>query len=205
MWFVIMPPLNHLSPSKPARAAVRQGDLAGIEIQFTTRELAILGLAGVVAVLAVAFVQSPLRIPGHAVLKAALPLACGMAFSGKPLAGTVAGSASLFTAAVLLLAGFGNLQAAALVSLLLIGPALDWGRRETQINHFGWFTRFALAGLAVNLVAFVVRWGTAFWQADGWHPLNFRTLGSAAMVSFALCGIIAGVICGAMCRARKLN
>jgi hypothetical protein len=199
-----MPPLNHLSPSKPARA-VRQGDLAGTEIQFSTRELAILGLAGVVAVLAVAFVQSPLRIPGHAVLKAALPLACGLAFIAKPLAGTVAGSASLFTATVLMLAGFGNLQAAALVSLLLVGPALDWAGHDMQINRFGWFARFALAGLAVNLAAFVVRWGTAFWQSDGWHPLNFRALGSMVIVSFAVCGIVAGVICGAMCLPRKLK
>jgi hypothetical protein len=199
-----MPPLNHLSPSKPARA-VRRGNLAGTEIQFAARELAILGLAGVVAVLVVAFVQSPLRIPGHAVLKAALPLACGMAFIAKPLAGTVAGSASLFMAAVLMLAGFGNLQAAALVSLLLVGPALDWAGHDKQINRFGWFARFALAGLAVNLAAFVVRWGTAFWQADGWHPLNFRALGSVAIVSFAVCGIVAGVICGAMCLPRKLK
>jgi hypothetical protein len=199
-----MPPLNHLSPSKPARA-VRQGDLAGTEIQFATRELAILGVAGVVAALAVAFVQTPLRIPGHAVLKAALPLACGMTFIGKPLAGTMAGSASLFTAAVLMLTGFGNLQAAALVSLLLVGPALDWARRYSQTNRFGWFARFAIAGLAVNLAAFVVRWGTAFWQADGWHPLNFRALGSVAMVSFAVCGIVTGVICSAMCRPRELK
>jgi hypothetical protein len=197
-----MLPSNHLSPSKPV-STVRQGGLSGTEVQFTARELAILGVAGVVAVLAVAFVQTPLRIPGHAVLKAALPLACGMAFVGKPLAGTVTGSASLFTAAALMLAGFGNLQAAALVSLLLVGPALDWARRDTQINRFGWFPLFAFAGLAVNLAAFVVRWGTAFWQADGWHPLNFRTLGSAAMVSFAVCGIVAGVICGAICRERK--
>jgi hypothetical protein len=199
-----MPPLNHLSPSKPART-MREGDLAGTEIQFATRELAILGVAGVVAALAVAFIQSPVRIPGHAVLKASLPLACGMAFIAKPLAGAVAGSASLFTAAVLMLAGFGNLQAAALVSLLLVGPALDWARRDTQFNRFGWFMRFALVGLAVNLAAFVVRWGTAFWQADGWHPLNFRTLGFVATVSFAVCGIVAGVICGAMCRPRKLK
>jgi hypothetical protein len=204
--------LNPHLPSKPVSTArkpacnARQEDLSGTAIQFTWRELAILGGAGLAAAAAIAFVQTPIRIPGHAILKAALPMACGMAFISKPLAGTVAGSASLFTATVLLLAGVGNLQAAAMMPLLLTGPAFDWAlNRSRDTSRFAALTRFALAGLAVNLTAFIVRFGTAFWQAEGWHPLNFRTLGSVAIVSFALCGIAGGIVCGMLCRQRKLR
>jgi hypothetical protein len=196
-----MLPSNHLSPSKSAR----QGDFSSTAAQFTSRELAILGLAGVAATLTIAFVQTPLRIPGHAVLKAALPLAFGMAFVTRPLAGTIAGSASLFAGAILLLAGVGNLQAAAMVSLLLCGPAFDWARNKADSSRHALIARFVLAGLFVNLAAFAVRFGAAFWQADGWHPLNFRVLGSMAIVSFAVCGIVAGLMCGAMCRSQNLK
>jgi hypothetical protein len=200
-----MSPLNSHLPSKSACPA-REEDLSGTGMQFTWRELAILGGAGLTAALAIAFVQTPIRIPGHAILKAAVPFACGMALVSKPLAGTVAASASLFTAAVLLLAGVGNLQAAAVVSLSLTGPAFDWAlNRSHDTSRFAALTRFALAGFAVNIAAFVVRFGTAFWQAEGWHPLNFRTLGTAAIVSFALCGIVAGIFCGELCRQRKLR
>jgi hypothetical protein len=200
-----MLPLNHLSPSKSAHTA-REGDFSRTVANFTTRELAILGLAGVAATLSMAFLQTPLRIPGHAVLKAALPLALGMAFVARPLAGTMAGSASLFAVAVLLIAGVGNLQSAAMVSLLLCGPAFDWARsRDNDTSRFATLTRYALAGLAVNLSAFAMRFGTAFWQSDGWHPLNFRTLGSTAILSFAVCGIMAGLVCGATCRFRNLK
>lgn len=193
------------SPTSSRANSITSGELT-TDSGFTARELAILGVAGVGATLAVAFLQTPLQIPGHAVLKAALPLAFGMAFVARPLAGTMAGSASLFTAAVLLIAGVGNLQAAAMVSLLLFGPAFDWARsRDNDTSQFATLTRYALAGLVVNLAAFAVRYGAAFWQADGWHPLNFRTLGSPAIVSFAVCGIVAGLICGAMCRSRNLN
>lgn len=194
--------LNSHLPSKSA-CITREEELSDTAIQFTWRELAILGGVGLAATVAIAFVQTPIRLPGHAILKAVFPLACGMAFVAKPLAGTVACSASLFTAALLLLAGFGNLQTAALVSLLLVGPAFDWARSKNNLNRIAKLSRFALVGCAVNLIAFVVRWGTSFWQADGWHLLNFRALGSAAIVSFAVCGIGAGIVCGILCRERK--
>lgn len=196
-----MSPLD--SPSSGQTSQLTKKGVLTTELGFTTRELTVLAVAGVMATLAIAFLQTPLRVPGHAILKAALPLACGMAFVVKPLAGTLAASASLFAAAALLLVGLGNLQVAALVSLLLIGPAFDWARHNAPRNQYPEIARFALIGLAVNLTAFAVRWGTAFWQADGWHPLNFRTLGLTAIVSFAVCGLAAGLMCGALCRSQK--
>lgn len=197
--------MSFLNPHLSNHSAItaREDNLSDAALDFTWRELAILGTAGLVAAVAIAFGQLPLRIPGHAILKAAIPMAMGMAFVARPLAGTIAGSASLLTAALLLCVGFGNLQAAAIVSLLLIGPAFDWARKKINLNPIQLVTRFALVGLFVNVAAFVVRWSTAFWQADGWHPLNFRTLGSATIVSFALCGIVTGVVCGMICRQKN--
>jgi hypothetical protein len=198
--------MSHLNSSSSGQATQLTGKgVLRTDEGFTARELSILAAAGVVATLAIAFLQTPLRIPGHAILKAALPLACGMAFVPKPLAGTTMGSASLFAAGALLLAGVGNLQAAAVVSLLFVGPAFDWARHKADSSRPVLIARFALVGLGVNLIAFAVRFGTAFWQADGWHPLNFRTLGSTAMVSFVVCGIVAGVICGTISRSYKIK
>ncbi len=162
------------------------------------RDFTFLFIAGVAATTLVACLPTPIRVPGHVILKAALPLACGLAFVRRPWSGSIAGASALATAALFLVLGVGHLQTAALVSLLALGPAMDWSRRSVAKGpHF--ILRFAFAGLVANMLAFVTRWGVAWLSADGWHPLNFQHVAYGAFWSFALCGLAAGLLCGVFC------
>jgi hypothetical protein len=162
------------------------------------RDVTFLFIAGVAATTLVACVPTPIRVPGHAILKAALPLACGLAFVGRPWSGTIAAVSALATAALFLVLGIGHLQTAALVSLLALGPAMDWSRRSDAKGH-DLLLRFAFAGLMANMLAFVTRWGVAWLSTDGWHPLNFQHVAYGAFCSFALCGLAAGLLCAVFC------
>lgn len=162
-------------------------------------ELLILALAGGVATCFVAFMPMPIRVPGHAILKATLPLMCGVALVPRPFAGTMAGLTALVTTAIFLVLGIGHLQGAAVTSLLAIGPAFDWALRRSNNQRWHLYLRFAIAGLAANVCAFVVRWGLALFQTESLHTLNMQQVAWGAFLSFSLCGIAAGLISGAIC------
>lgn len=163
---------------------------------MTAVELAALIVFGIVATSCIAFFQTPIRMPGHAILKACLPLAIGLRFVPRPGAGTIMSSAAMLTAAVYLTAGVGHLQPAAMTALLAIGPAVDWAARRSQTFTISYLVRFALAGLIANMLAFAARWGLAFFQADGPLPVYMRDMLGFAFVSFAACGALAGLLCG---------
>ncbi len=173
--------------------------------RLSIRETMILAVAGAAAAAAVAFLPMQLRIPGHAILKATLPIVCGIALVPRPLAGTIAGSAAMFSSAIFLLMGVGHLPAAAMASLIAIGPAIDVALRGAKPDSASLYLRFAVAGLLANLCAFVVRWGTALLQADHWQSLNFRQMGLWALVSFAICGLAAGLLSGVVCFRSSLR
>ncbi len=166
---------------------------------LSVRELLILILAGGIATSFVALLPMPIRVPGHAILKATLPLMCGVALVPRHWAGTMAGLAALVAAAIFLMLGIGHLQAAAVTSLLTIGPAMDWALRGANSGRWLLYLRFALAGMAANLCAFAVRWGLAMFQADSLHPLNMQQFVLGAFLSFTVCGIAAGLLSGVIC------
>lgn len=166
----------------------------------TIRDWAILVLCGVLAACASTFLDLGLRrIPGHAIIRVVFPLAMGLALVPRRGAGSVMGGSAAITGAILQAygargdgIGFGGLT-----SLIATGPLLDWTLRR---SHGGWkqIVMFALAGLASNLLAFGVR-GTAKWL--GWEAIGRRPFGewlSQAGLTYPLCGLIAGLICGAV-------
>src|SRR5690606_25269753 len=150
------------------------------------------------------------RIPGHAILRTVIPLAVGLALvprrgSGMVMSAT-AGSGMLGLQA----AGMAGGGAGALTSLLLTGPLLDVASRWSLR---GWhvYLSFALAGLTSNMLAFLVRWATKAASGGGggggmgggralaeWQP--------QAIVTYAICGLLAGLLGAAVCfRARSKN
>ncbi len=167
--------------------------------RVSTMELAILVVAGVLSATAVAFMPLPLRIPGHAIVKAALPMVLGMALVPRGFAGTISGLAAGGTVGVFLMTGIGHLQAAAITSLLAIGPAMDVAVHGATRGGWQLALRFGVAGLCANLLAFVVRWGTDWLELDGNWPHTMRSIGWAALLSFALCGVFAGTLSAWMC------
>lgn len=149
--------------------------------------------AGACAALASAFLDFGLRIPGHAILRAIFPMALGLALAPRRGGGTVMGASALATALGIQAVGHVTIGMGAMTSLVLTGPLLDLVVRG---GYQGWrlHASFALAGLTSNLVAYLVRAGA---KSGGWERWGTRPLSSwwsQAMVTYALCGIIAGVL-----------
>jgi hypothetical protein len=166
--------------------------------------LALIG-SGVLAALAIAFIHLQLRVPGHAILRATLPIVLGVALAPRRFAGTIAGLASAASVGLFAAGGVGNLSPAAVASLLAIGPAIDLATIGVRTAGPSLYLRFAAAGLLANLFAFAVRWSTAWFGLDAGRPHAMEQIGLAAFVSYAACGIAAGLISGAMCFRSTTN
>lgn len=155
--------------------------------------------AGILATFAVAFLPLPIRVPGHAILKATLPIVVGVSLAPRLYAGTLAGLSAGISTGALLLLGIGHLQTAAVAALLAIGPALDLALRTAERGGWSLYLRMAFAGLAANLLAFVVRWGIAWLGVDSVGPHMLKHIGWGTGLSFALCGVLAGLVSAAIC------
>ena len=159
---------------------------------ITAAELAVLVLAGVVAACAEAWLHWHLRgVPGHAIFKAVLPMIVGFAFVPRHGSGTVMGASAGMSAFVIARVLGGNIQPAATISMLLIGPSLDLALAGTEWTRW-MYIRFALAGAFANLTALAVKvFGSLFGLALMGRPLaDFLP---RALPSFFLCGTAAGL------------
>jgi hypothetical protein len=98
--------------------------------------------------------------------------------------------------------GIGRFPPASVLSVLALGPLLDLAVAGAAT---GWrlYLGFALAGGVANLLAFSLR---AVISALGWDfpgGRHFQWFWSVALVSFLLCGALAGLVSAAACfRAR---
>jgi hypothetical protein len=163
----------------------------------SSRELLILVSAGVTAAAISTFVNLDLSIPGHAILKAVLPISFGLALAPRRYAGTIMGTSALLSGLLFrgLVPGNDGLGIGAFTSLIVFGPTLDVLHRSFK-KHISEWWMLALAGLATNSIAFLVR-GTFKWMGKdiGFNKL-FSIWFSTAIVTYAVCGILAGLICG---------
>jgi hypothetical protein len=160
-------------------------------------ELAVLVGAGVTAAVAVAYLDFSLRVPGHAILRAVLPMALGLSLAPRRLGGVVMGASACTTVMLLKAAGGRGPGLGALTSLCALGPVLDvalWRCRS------GWpvYLSFALAGWGTNLLAFAIR-GAG--KMSGFDGLRMRPLSdwlTIAPWSYSLCGLVAGFLSAAL-------
>jgi hypothetical protein len=154
-------------------------------------EVSLLLLMGVIAAALTAFVQLRMRVPGYVILFGVVPMSCGLAVAPRRRAGGL-----MSVAAIIALFGFGPAAAmskiTAIVSLALLGPLLDWAARLARSGKTLYFA-FAAAGLASNAAAFVAK---ALEKRSGANPASrpYAEWISVAPVSFAICGIVAGLI-----------
>jgi hypothetical protein len=163
------------------------------------RELLFLISMGVLAAALSTVLKTQLRIPGHSILKVVLPISFGFAAVPKRHSGTVMGCSALccgllFRWAVPM---GGSLGVGALTSLVLFGPVLDLSLRFLKRPLSAWFL-LALAGLITNAGAFLVRGGFKYLGRDDAATRLLADWLSVAMVSYAVCGLLAGLICGMM-------
>ena len=179
-------------------AAARWSALPRQETRIAAVELTVLVAAGLAAAVAWLWLQPlKLQMPGWAILRGVLPMTVGRLVPRR-------GSATLMSATACLacvaggLAGLAHVQAAPMVSLFLLGPLLDAAAAKASS---GWrlYARFAVAGLAANLVAFGVRVATAYWLIEPGVHKRFLVFWPTALVSYLACGAVAGLLCAAVC------
>jgi hypothetical protein len=162
---------------------------------MTGSELGILLCLGALAAAGTVLLDYRLRLPGHAILRATLPMALGLALVPRRYAGISMSLGALVT--VLILAAGGNRLAGggATTSLLLTGPLLDVALQRAR-NGSQVYVGFAVAGLASNACAFVVRAVPKLlsWDAPGTRSLHSWLL--VAFFSYTLFGLAAGLLSG---------
>jgi len=162
-----------------------------------TRDLLILVSSGVLAAACSTFVKLHLSIPGHAILKVILPMCLGYAAAPRRSAGTIMGVSALVSTIFFrgLFSMEPGLGIGSFTSLILFGPVLDLFARSLQRPVSAWF-HLAAAGLITNAGAFFVRGSFKIFGRDDAVQKIFTVWLSTAYASYAICGLLAGLICG---------
>lgn len=182
----------------------RVGSLSRPGSRLAAGELAVLGGLGAIAAWATLFVQLRLHVPGHAILRGVLPMALGLALVPRRGSGTIMGLSAGIVASAFVFGHAVRAQPAGVVGLVSLGPLLDltmiWAGRGWRL-----YARFMAAGLAANLLAYAARFATARLGLDrggggggGWGGGGgqFSSFPATALLSFALCGAVAGLVSG---------
>ncbi|MCY2991584.1 MAG: hypothetical protein NTY19_27480, partial [Planctomycetota bacterium] len=115
----LLPRHPQLSASSRSAGLNRYVDGVGLA------ELGILIAAGGGAAVAVACLDFHLRVPGHAILRAMLPMALGLSLAPRRFGGVVMGCSAYSTTLLLRFAGGPTPGIGAFTSLCLLGPMLD--------------------------------------------------------------------------------
>jgi hypothetical protein len=187
-----------LQPHPGLRRACRIRPLADEGEGLRSHQIALLLGAGALAAVAVAMIVPGMRIPGSAILRAALPIVGGVALVPRRLSGSIIGIGAAIAGSALVTSGVGTLQPAAWTALLTLGPAIDLAMAG---EPRGWrvYLRFALAGTLANSLAFVIRWGVAWLALESAGPHTLSNRGIGVFLSFAACGALAGLLSAAVC------
>ncbi len=174
-------------------AAARLPSLARLGRRISAAELTLLLLSGAAAACAIGYVRLGLRIPGHAIVLAVLPMAFGLALAPRRMAGSVMSAGALGTAALLASFGGAHYGGGSFVSLCLVGPAMDVALAGVQR---GWrlYLGLAAAGIAANFCALVSRTGGKLLGFDlpGTRPIG--DWWAQALLTYTLAGAVAGLL-----------
>lgn len=177
--------------------AARFPSLTRARSRVSAIELLLLLSCGAAAAAAVAYVKLSLRIPGHSIVLAALPLVLGLSLAPRRLAGSVMSAGAVGTAWLLTAAGGASFGAGSSVSLLLIGPMMDVAVRHARS---GWrvYAALVLAGIGTNLLALGSRAAFKVLGLDRADARPFDSWWLQASMTYTLSGVVAGLL-GALC------
>jgi hypothetical protein len=157
---------------------------------------ALLLLGGATAVVSV-WAKWSLGIPGHNILRVIFPMTLGLALVPRHGAASVMGISGTATALIFAAGGQRGLGAGAITSLALMGILLDLSLWRAQSGK-SVYLRLILAGLAANLAAFLVRGGAKMLPGGGVDGLPLELWWSKAIISYSICGLLAGLISAAV-------
>jgi hypothetical protein len=188
---------NWLGVHEGLAAATRISSRDRIGEHISISETAVLILCGAAAALASAFIRPGLHIPGNAIIRAVIPMALGLSLAPRKFAGFIMSAGALGTAAAVTSVGAATYDAGAFTSLCLIGPMMDFALTGART---GWrlYGGLMLAGLSTNLLALASRAATKLMGLDAGDMRPFGSWWSQAIITYLLCGALAGLI-GAIC------
>lgn len=159
--------------------------------------VALLLIGGLATCLMVFWDWGVKQIPGHAILRSVFPMVCGLALVPRRGAGTTMGAGALATLTFMNFSLRDTPGWGASTSLLLIGPMMDLALWSAKPGRW-MYVRFALAGFAANLAAFLVKAGTKYFDVAGSGGKPFAAWLPKAMLTYTVCGLLAGVISAAV-------
>lgn len=166
--------------------------------RISAAELLLLLTCGAAAAAAVAYVKLSLRIPGHSIVLAALPMVLGLSLAPRRLAGSVMSAGAIGASWLLAAVSGASYGSGSSVSLLLIGPMMDVAVRHARGGRRV-YVALVLSGVATNLLALGSRAAFKVLGLDlaaGARPFDSWWL--QASVTYTLSGVIAGLL-GALC------
>ena len=177
--------------------ATRFPTLSRTRSRISAIELLLLLACGAAAAAAVAYVKLSLRIPGHSIVLAALPMVLGLSLAPRRMAGSVMSAGAIGTAWLLSAAGGASFGSGSSVSLLLIGPMMDVAVRHAR---GGWrvYAALVMSGVATNLLALGSRAAFKVLGLDLAGARPFDSWWLQASVTYTLSGAVAGLL-GALC------
>ena len=182
--FAIHPGLEH-SARLPALA--RQGH------GLAAAELTVLFFLGVAAATLSSLLKLNLGVPGHNIIRVIFPMALGLAVVPRRGSGSVMGLGGLAGAAGFHLAGVTGLGAGAMTSLVLTGFFLDAALVGARGGK-SLYLRLALAGLAANMAAFVIKVAEKTFFVGGLEGGPLAVWWPKAIVTYSVCGLLAGIL-----------
>jgi hypothetical protein len=171
--------------------------LSRADRRVSAAELLLLLLSGAAAAATIGLIKLGLRIPGHSIVLAVVPMAFGLSVAPRRLAGTFMSAGAIGTALLLSRFGAATYGSGSSMSLCLIGPMLDLGLVGARA---GWrlYLRLVLAGVAANLLALASRAAAKLLGLDLAGARPFDSWWVQASVTYTLSGAVAGLI-GAIC------
>lgn len=177
-------------------AAGRLPSLARDARRISALEVVLLLLCGAAAAATVGYVKLGLRVPGHAIVLAVLPMTLGLSLAPRRLAGSIM-SAGAFGAATMMAGAGGSYGSGAMTSLCLVGPMMDLALTGARS---GWrlYGGLVVAGIAANLAALASRGAAKLLGLDLPDTRPFDTWWVQAALTYTLSGTLAG-LAGALC------
>jgi hypothetical protein len=162
----------------------------------SAREFGTLCFLGICAAFVSAFIRLGLGVPGHNIIRVVFPMALGLALVPRRGSASIMGLSGLLAGGVFMLAGARGLGAGAMTSLVLTGLLLELAMLNART---GWqvYLRLALAGVAANLIAFLMRGGVKFVEGGLVTGAPLAVWFPRAVISYPLCGALAGLISAA--------
>jgi hypothetical protein len=160
-------------------------------------EVALLLVCGALAAIAIGAFHVQLRIPGHAILRGVIPMALGLALVPRQSSGMVMSVGAGLAAAAMNWGHVGRFPPAAILSVVILGPILDVALSG---DPRGWrlYARFIASGALTNLLAFIIRFGTALAGWDFRGSRQFTEFWPFALMTFVICGALAGLFSAAL-------